>query len=169
MAAATAGIGVAQAARLPQINLAGLLGTVAGSVGDLFGDDAEAWSVGATVAGPLFDFGRSAARVEKAEARRMQAEIRYRATVANAFVEVRDALIFYESSGARLAAIGAQVAALRRTEELADIRYREGYVSIIELLAAQRGLLNAELALAQTQADRFAAVATLFKALGGGW
>lgn len=169
LVAATAGIGVAQAARLPQINLAGLLGTVAGSADDLFGDEAEAWSVGATVAGPLFDFGRGKARVETAEARREQAEIRYRATVANAFAEVRDALTLYDSSGARLDAIGEQVTALRRTEELAAIRYREGYVSIIELLAAQRGLLNAELGLAQAQADRLAAVATLFKALGGGW
>lgn len=169
LVAATAGIGVAQAARLPQINLAGLLGTVAGSADELFGDEAEAWSVGATVAGPLFDFGRGKARVETAEARREQAEIRYRATVANAFAEVRDALTLYDSSGARLDAIGEQVTALRRTEELAAIRYREGYVSIIELLAAQRGLLNAELGLAQAQADRLAAVATLFKALGGGW
>ncbi len=169
LVATTAGVGVAQAARLPQINLAGLLGTVAGSAGDLFGEEAEAWSVGATVAGPLFDFGRGASRVESAEARRRQAEIRYRATAAKAFAEVRDALAFHASSGARLEAIGEQVTALRRTEELAAIRYREGYVSIIELLAAQRGLLGAELALAQAQADRFAAVATLFKVLGGGW
>lgn len=169
LAAATAGIGVAQAARLPQINLTGLLGTVAGSTGELFDDAAQAWRVGATIAGPLFDFGRGAARVETAEARREQAEIRYRATVANAFAEVRDALTFHASSGARLEAVGEQVTALRRAEELAAIRYREGYVSIIELLAAQQGLLSAELAQAQARADRFAAVATLFKVLGGGW
>lgn len=169
LVAATAGVGAAQAARLPQVNLAGLVGSAAGSAGDLFGEESEAWSVGATAGAPLFDFGRGAARVETAEARRRQAEIRYRATVANAFREVRDALAFLASSSARLEAIGAQVAALRRSEELAAIRYREGYVSIIELLAAERGLLSAELALSQAQADRFAAVATLFKALGGGW
>ncbi|HRP34497.1 MAG TPA: efflux transporter outer membrane subunit [Gammaproteobacteria bacterium] len=169
LAAATAGIGVAQAARLPQFNLAGLLGTAAGSAGDLFGDEAQAWSIGTSIGVPLLDFGRGRTQVETAEAQRLQAEMAYRSTVANAFVEVRDALVFYESSGARLAAIDAQVQALKRTEELAGIRYRDGYVSIIELLAAQRALLAAELALAQAEADRLAAAATLFKALGGGW
>lgn len=167
--AATAGVGLAQATRLPQFNLAGLLGTAAGGIGDLFGDEAEAWRIGATVAVPLLDFGRGKARVETAEAQRRQAEVSYRATAANAFAEVRDALVFYASSDARLAAIGAQVDALKRTEELAAIRYRDGYISIIELLVAQRALLAAELAFAQAEANRFAAVATLFKALGGGW
>jgi outer membrane protein, multidrug efflux system len=169
LVAATAAVGVATAARLPQLNLAALLGTVAGSSGDLFSGDAEAWSVGATVAGPLFDFGRGRARVEVTQAQRDQAELRYRSTVAIALSEVRDALIFYDSSGDRLDAVQAQVAALRRTEELAGIRFREGYIGILDLLAAQRALLGAELALAQATADRFAATATLFKALGGGW
>lgn len=61
------------------------------------------------------------------------------------------------------------MAALQRTEELAAIRYHDGYIGIIELLVAQRALLSAELALAQAQANRFAAAATLFKVLGGGW
>jgi outer membrane protein, multidrug efflux system len=142
---------------------------VAGSGADLFGADAEAWSIGASISGPLYDFGRSTARLETAEAQRVQAELRYRATAARAFAEVRDALVFYESSGARLAAVLDQAAALRRTEALADIRHREGYISIIELLIAQRALLNAELAVARAQADRFAAIATLYKVLGGGW
>lgn len=169
LVAATAGIGVAQAARLPQLNLAGLAGLAASSPGDLFDSDAEAWSIGATVAGPLLDFGRGRARVETAEAGREQAELRYRASVAIAFAEVRDALALYDSSGARLEAVEAQVAALERTEALAELRYREGYIGILELLDVQRALLGAEMALAQARAERLAATATLFKALGGGW
>lgn len=169
LVAATAGIGAARAARLPQLNLAGLVGTAASSAGELFGSDTEAWSVGAGISGPLYDFGRGRARVESAQALREQAELRYRATVALALAEVRDALVFHASSGTRLDAVREQVAALRRSEELAEIRYRNGYISIIELLDAQRALLGAELALAQVTAERFAATATLFKALGGGW
>ena len=169
LVAATAGVGVAEAARLPQLTLAGLLGTAATRPGDLFGADSEAWSIGATVAGPVFDAGRGRARVETAEAQRAQAELRYRVTAATAFAEVRDALAFHASSAARLAALMEQTQALRRTEELAQIRYREGYISILELLTAQRMLLTAELAETRARADRLAAVATLFKALGGGW
>jgi multidrug efflux system outer membrane protein len=167
--AATARVGVAMAARLPQLNLAALVGSVAGSTGDLFSSDAESWRVGGTLAGPLLDFGRGRARVETASAVMEQAELQYRAAVTAAVAEARDALRAYDNSLAAQRAVEEQVAALSRTEELADIRYREGYISIIELLDAQRGLLAAELLLAQSRADHYAATATLFKALGGGW
>lgn len=167
--AATAQVGVAMAARLPELDLAALAGSVAGSAGDLFSSDAESWRVGATFSGPLLDFGRGKAGVEIASALMEQAELQYRAAVTVAVAEVRDALRAYDNSLAAQRAVEEQVAALRRTEALADIRYREGYISIIELLDAQRGLLAAELLLAQARADHFAATATLFKALGGGW
>jgi multidrug efflux system outer membrane protein len=167
--ASTARVGVAMAARLPQLDLAALAGSVAGSTGDLFGSDAESWRVGAEVSGPLLDFGRGRAGVETARALMEQAELQYRAAVTVAVAEARDALRAYDNSLAAQRALEDQVAALRRTEALADIRYREGYISIIELLDAQRGLLGAELQLAQSRADHYAATATLFKALGGGW
>jgi outer membrane protein, multidrug efflux system len=167
--AATARVGVAQAERLPRLNLAALVGTAAASTGMLFDGDSEQWNAGASLNAPVAHFGRGRARVATADALRDQAELRYRATVAMAFAEVRDALAFYQGSGDRLAAIGEQVDALRRVEALAGIRYREGFIGIIELLDAQRGLLGAELALTEALSDRFTATATLFKALGGGW
>lgn len=167
--AATAGVGVAEAARLPTLNLNALLGTAASQVGDLFGAGTETWSLGASVAGPLLDFGRGKARTETAEALREQAELQYQATVNVAFREVRDALVVFETSGERVEATRQQMQAIRRALELAELRYREGYVGFIEVLDAQRTLLSAELALAEAVRDRLTATATLFKALGGGW
>ncbi|RFA28988.1 RND transporter [Alkalilimnicola ehrlichii] len=167
--AATAGVGVAQASRLPRLNLTTLLGTAAVDTGDLFTGDAMTWGLGASVAGPLLDFGRGRARVDTAEAIRSQAELRYEATVNTAFREVRDALVVYETSGDRVAAIQEQVDAIGRSLYVAELRYREGLVGFIELLDAQRALLSAELALAEANRDRLTATATLFKALGGGW
>ena len=167
--AATAKVGVAMAARLPQLDLAALAGSVAGSTADLFSSEAESWRVAAAASGPLLDFGRGRAGVEIASAIKEQAELQYRAAVTLAVAEARDALLAYDNSLAAQRAVEDQVAALRRTEALADIRYSEGYISIIELLDAQRGLLAAELLLAQSRADHYAATATLFKALGGGW
>lgn len=169
LVAANAGIGVAEASRLPRFNLGGLLGSAAGDAGDLFTSAAGTWGLSATVMGPLFDFGRSASRIETAEALAEQAEVQYRATVAQAFNEVRNALVSYEASGERVEAIRRQVEAFERTLELAEVRYREGFVGFIELLDAQRALLAAELALSEAMRDRLTATATLFKALGGGW
>ncbi|SDK99861.1 outer membrane protein, multidrug efflux system [Franzmannia pantelleriensis] len=169
LVAANAGIGVAEASRLPSLNLSGLIGTAAGDTSSLFTSAAQTWGLGATVMGPIFDFGRSRSRIDTAEALAEQAEQQYRATVNMAFNEVRDALVSYETSGERVEATRQQVEAIRRTQELAEVRYREGFVGFIEVLDAQRALLSAELALAEAVRDRLTATATLFKALGGGW
>ncbi|MFU8821969.1 MAG: efflux transporter outer membrane subunit [Gammaproteobacteria bacterium] len=169
LVAATAGVGVAVASRLPGLNLAALVGQAAGTAGDLFTADAETWSFTGTIAGPLLDFGRGRARVDTARAVRDQAELGYRTAVAVAVAEARDALRAYANSREALDAVQGQVTALERTEALAQIRYSEGYIGILELLDAQRGLLAAQLVLAETRAARLAAAATLFKALGGGW
>src|SRR5690606_13072193 len=66
--AATAQIGVAEALRFPRLNLSALVGTAAASSGDLFSGSAETWNVGAAVTGPIWDFGRTRARVETTEA-----------------------------------------------------------------------------------------------------
>ncbi len=167
--AATAGIGVARADRLPRVNLSAMLGTAAASTGDLFTDPAETWSIGASATAPIWDFGRGRARVESAEARAEQAEVQYRMTVNSAFNDVRSALIIYEASTDRVVANRSRVASLQRTEELAEIRYEEGFTSFMEYLDAQRALLSARLALEEAARDQLTATATLFKSLGGGW
>jgi multidrug efflux system outer membrane protein len=111
----------------------------------------------------------NAARVDTAEARRAQAEIQYRMTVTTAFREVRDALVLYETTQERVEAVERQVEAIDETRRIAEVRYDEGLTSFIELLDAQRALLDAELALAEAKRDRLSATATLFKAMGGGW
>ena len=167
--AATAQIGVAEANRLPSLNLSSFLGTAAASTSDLFSDVARTWGVGASVMGPLFDFGRSQSGVESAEALAEQAEAQYRLTVLTAFNEVRDALYSYDFSKRRLAAIDEQLEAVARTRELAVLMYDQGQVSQLERLDAERNLLSARLAQAGARREQLAATATLFKALGGGW
>jgi outer membrane protein, multidrug efflux system len=96
--AAGTAIGIARAERLPRLNLAGLLGTLALETRDLFTSPARTWNVGAQAAGPLFDFGRTRAGVEAARAQYVQAEIQYEASVNVAFNEVRDALVIYRNA-----------------------------------------------------------------------
>jgi outer membrane protein, multidrug efflux system len=168
--AATAGIGVSRAERLPRVNLSGASGdAAAASTGDLFTGFRRDLETGAAVAGPLWDFGRSAARVESATALAEQAEVRYRLTVQGAFNDVRNALVFYETSQDRTESSRRLVESLERTERLAELRYQEGFISFLEYLDAQRALLSARLALEEAVRDHLVAAASLFKALGGGW
>ncbi|KIH78072.1 outer membrane protein, multidrug efflux system [Geoalkalibacter ferrihydriticus] len=169
LAATTAQVGVAMAERLPRINLALFYGSTAAEFDNLLSGPAETWGLGASVLGPLVDFGRNRARVQTAEALRDQAETRYRITVQTAFREVRDALILTSTAAERETAVRHQVDSLQETLRLAELRYEEGYSGFIEVLDAQRFLLNAELSLAEAVRDRLNAASALFKALGGGW
>ncbi|WP_244287577.1 efflux transporter outer membrane subunit [Vreelandella nigrificans] len=167
--AATAQVGVAEANRLPSINLTSFLGTSAVSGGDLFSNAARTWGVGASVMGPLFDFGRTQAGVDSAEARVEQAEAQYRLTVLTAFNEVRDALYTYDFTSQRSAAVEDQISAVQRARDLAVLMYDQGQVSQLERLDAERSLLSARLEQADARREQLAAAATLFKTLGGGW
>lgn len=167
--AATAQVGVAEANRLPSLNLTSFIGTSAVSSGDLFSDAARTWGLGASVMGPLFDFGRTRAGVEGAEARVEQAEGQYRLTVLSAFNEVRDALYSYEFTSQRAAAVEEQIGAVQRARDLTVLMYEQGQVSQLERLDAERNLLAARMEQADVRREELAAAATLFKTLGGGW
>lgn len=167
--AATAQVGVAQANRLPSINLSSFIGTTAASSSDLFTDSARTWGLGASVMGPLFDFGRSRAGVEGAEALVEQAEAQYRLTVLTAFNEVRDALFTYDFTSQRATAVNQQISAVERSRDLAVLMYDQGQASMLERLDAERSLLSARLEQADVRREQLTATATLFKALGGGW
>ncbi|TVP58142.1 MAG: efflux transporter outer membrane subunit [Halomonadaceae bacterium] len=166
---ATANIGSAQAARLPSLNLSAFTGSSARDTSDLFSSEAETWGIGASVMGPIFDFGRNKARVQTAEALQAQAETRFQVTVNEAFREVRDALTLVESTSEQVVRVREQVETLEGTLELAQLRYDAGLTNFLAVQDTQRVLLNAELTLTEALRDRLIATATLFKAMGGGW
>lgn len=169
MVAANAQIGAAQAARFPSLNLSGMFGSTALEPGDLFADGTETWSLGANLAGPIFDFGRNRARVESAEAASAQAETQYRQAVLSALRDARDAISMHGYAQQRVDAVRSQTEAISETAELAQVQYDAGAIGYYELLDAQREKLNAELNLTQALSQRFIASANLFKAMGGGW
>src|SRR5699024_10504427 len=114
-------------------------------------------------------FGRRSAKVDSAQAQREAAELQYRATVRNAFVDVGNALTLLTTASNRLAVRRREVAALRRAVDLAETRYAAGSIGYLAVLDARRSLYQAQLARTAATRDRLVATTTLFKALGGGW
>lgn len=169
VAQASAAIGITQAERFPQLNLRAFLGSTALEVGELFSGPAATGGVGASVMGPLLDFGRNARRVEAAEAVLSQAEVQYGKTIQTAFQEVKTALIAFDGAASRIEAITGQLETLEEIVDLAQLRYEGGYIARIELIDAERTLLEAELLLIEARRDQVLATAGLFKALGGGF
>ncbi len=160
-------IGVAQASYFPVLSLSALAGLSSNQLGTLF--DNSLMSVGANMAGTVFDFGRTEYKVKSAEALKEQALITYRATIAKAFSEVRDALVARENSQKRLQAIEAQARSQERVYEIAKHRFEAGYTSHLELLDAERNWLSVQLTLSSAKADVLSSSLSLYKALGGGF
>lgn len=169
LVAANAQIGVAKAAYFPAISLTGLFGFASDDLTDLFRDSAQVWSYSAPVTMPIFTAGRIAGNVKAAEAVQRQALAGYRQAVQNAFREVNDALTDQLQTGKQLAAQDKQVASLRQYDEVARLRYDEGYTDFLTVLDAERSLFNAELSFTQTRVALHRAMIGLYKAMGGGW
>lgn len=167
--AANARIGQALAEYYPHLSLSGAAGWAAFSGAALFTPGA-AQTVGlAGLRWRLFDFGRVDAEVKAARGREAETLAEYRGAVLRATEEVETALSRLAESRTEIAAREQAVASLTRSRDQARAAYENGVVALIDVLDADRALLDASqrLALARTEADR-ASVAAV-RALGGGW
>ena len=166
LVAADRSLDSARAALLPNIALTGSAGVILSTA---LANPVGIFSIGGSVLSPLFDGGRLRANVELTAARRDQAAFSYRRSALTAFREVDDSLAGVQRSGEQAVAIRGQRDAYAAALRNASNRYRAGYSSYLDQLDTQRGLLTAELALVQANADRLTSYVALYQAMGGGW
>jgi NodT family efflux transporter outer membrane factor (OMF) lipoprotein len=167
--AASAQIGVAVAARLPQITLSANVGNSASTLSNLFAPGTNFWTLAGAVTTPIFSGGTLLHKQQGAEAGFDQAAAQYKATVLTAFQNVADVLHALQADAdALVAAVAAEQAA---GESLAIVRKQLelGQVAYLALLNAEQTWQQAKLALVQAQAARLTDTSGLFQALGGGW
>ncbi|MES2102682.1 MAG: efflux transporter outer membrane subunit [Pseudomonadota bacterium] len=169
LAAANADIGQAKSQYFPTVKLTSGYGYESTSFRDLIDPASLLWNLGANLAQPLFRAGAIGAVVQGAEARKNQALAQYVQTVQGAFRDVHDALTNMSASEQIMDSTTRRVVALKDSLRLAQLRYDNGYSSSLEVLNAQRDLLQAESSLIDTKRAHLAAVVSLYKAVGGGW
>ena len=137
LVAANARIGVAKAAYYPTISLTGALGSESMALSNLFSGGAGIWSTALGLAMPIFDAGRTGARVDQATAAQKETLANYRKTVQTAFKEVNDAIVGLHAYSDEEAAYSAQVGASQKALDLAQKRYEAGYSGYMDLLEPQ--------------------------------
>ena len=167
-AAQNARIGTAEAMRWPSLNLTGLLGLASSSLTSLTASGLG-WSAGASLLGPVFEFGKNKRRVEIERAKTAEALHQYEKITLQAFKEVEDALISIHTLRQELKAQEERSVAAMNAEMLSYERYDKGETSYLEVLESQRQSFEAQLARSQTKAALLNAYVSLYKALGGGW
>jgi len=167
---ASASIGVAAAARLPQFTLSGNAGTTANQIGQLFMTPGTAfWTLAGNVAQTVFDAGTLLHKERAAVAAFDQAAATYRSTVIDAFQNVADTLHALQSDAETLKAAYAAERAAFKSIEIARRQLQLGAIGYLGLLTAENTYQTALTSLVQAQAARYADTVALFQALGGGW
>lgn len=169
LAASTARIGEARAQFFPSIALTASIGSESVELASLFSGPAAIFRLGLGLTQPIWNAGRLQGNVDAAKARHEAALARYRQAVAAAFGDVRRALAAQTAALETLDAEQARSATLRAALAQSELRFQAGVVSRIEVLDAERTLLQAELAEVDAREAQQGAVADLFRALGGGW
>ncbi|MCX6991567.1 MAG: efflux transporter outer membrane subunit [Kiritimatiellaeota bacterium] len=169
LAAQTAQIGVAQAARYPDFSLLGSIGLESLSLGTLYNAGARTAQAAANATWTLFDGGSLRQAVEVQTALQEEALSLYEATVLTALEDVENALVAYANEQARRRALEAAVQAGQSAFGLARNQYTSGLVGFQTVLDMQRTLLSVQDQLVVSDAEVTANVIRLYKALGGGW
>jgi multidrug efflux system outer membrane protein len=167
--AENANIGAARAAFFPSISLTGSLGTASTALGALFGGGSLAWSLLPSITVPIFNGGALRANLDVARIQKDIGIAQYEKAIQGAFREVSDGLAARGTFDRQLASLERYTAAQRRQLELADLRYRNGADTYLNVLIAQTSLYNAQLTLVSTRLQSLTNLVDLYRSLGGGW
>ena len=166
--AQNARIGVAQAMRFPSISLTGLLGVGSNELSTLL-SNGLGWSAGASLLGPLFEWGKNARRVDIEREIARQSLFTYENTVLNALLEVDNSLIALQTLRDELAANERKYYAASNASSLSRQRYYQGVTSYLEVIENQRQEFDARLSYAENYQRLLTGYINLYKSLGGGW
>ena len=167
--AASAQIGIAAAQRLPNIQLTADAGSSALAISQVFTSGTGFWGMAASLTAPIFQGGQLLHQERAAKAAYVEAAQQYRGTVLAAFQNVADTLVALQQDAQALKAASTAADAATRTLKLSQLQLHHGYIGVFELLAAEQAYSQAQMTLAQDEANRFADTAALYQALGGGW
>lgn len=165
--AANAEYGVAVARLYPQVELSANFGSQALTTGLLFGAGSAVWNVLGQLTQPLFDPGLPAAK-RASLAALDAAAANYQSVVLDALRNVADALRAIDHDAQALVAWAAADAAARDSLDSIERQYTLGAASYVQLLIARHQAQQNRIQLIAAQAQRLAASAALFQAMGGG-
>ncbi len=169
VAAANAGIGVARAAYFPVFSLNGGAGWQNLQTSGLLSAPAQYWSVGPQALLTVFDAGAHAAQSAAAHASYDEQVANYRGTVLTAFQDVEDNLAALRQLQKESVSEAAAVAATQGALDQANLRYKGGIVTYLEVVSTENAALAARLAAVDIQTRRVNATVLLVRAVGGDW
>jgi multidrug efflux system outer membrane protein len=169
LAGATARIGIAVADLFPRVTFTGNAGYVAASSGALGDRGTDSYVLAPGISWGIFDLGHVQARIAASRANREGALLQYEKTVLNALEETESSLVTHARARERLVHDEEAVRASNTAASLARVRYENGASDFLQVLDAERTLLQSEDRLARSRTEAATSLIAVYKALGGGW
>ena len=159
----------ARAEYLPRLTLNGSAGITSADARDFGGSGTSRYAFGPVISWPALNLGRIKARADAARAREAEAEADYERSVLQALQEAETAQVTYRKAVARLERLDEAAAASERAAELARLRFEGGVADFLQVLDAQRTVLDAQDRLAQGRTEATRALVEVYRAVGGSW
>lgn len=165
---ANASIGAARANFFPSISLTASGGAASSDLSSLFKHGAGVWSFSPSISLPIFTGGYNISQLNYTKAQKEYYVAAYEKSVQTAFQEVADALARRGTINDQLTAQKNNTKASEEYYRLADLRYRNGVDTWLNVLDAQRTLYTARTSLVSVQQEYYNNLITLYKVMGGG-
>lgn len=165
--AAQAAVGVAQAARFPSFTIK----LAAGFENDGFAAffRSPLYYAATELVAPVFSFGKRKAKFKASISAYNQSKLEYEQKVLEAFKEVHDAVITYQTARENSILKKNLMDATEKYVELAHLQYINGVINYLDVLDAQRKYFDAQVELSDAMCGEQLAIVELYKSLGGGW
>ena len=162
-------VNIARAAFYPNLTLSGALGWTTGNGSIVLDPGSLITNLIASVGQPIFNRGALKAQKEAAEARYKQAVYTFRQSLLDAGVEVNNAITLWQTSKKRVELDKKQIVNLQAAVWNTQLLMKHGNANYLEVLTAQKNLLQAELSEVSDRFGEFQSVINLYHALGGGY
>ncbi len=158
---------IARTGNWPGLTLSGGIDTGTGNLGNILDPVSIAYSLGARLAGTIFDGGLNDARIEAATADQRQALANYGQSVLDAYFDVESALENIRTLETREPFVAKSADAARETLALSEIQYKEGAIDLIDVLTFRQRSFQADQTEITLQRQIIDARIALYLALGG--
>nr|WP_295876597.1 efflux transporter outer membrane subunit [uncultured Chitinophaga sp.] len=170
LVAANARVGAAQGNMYPSLSITANGGVNAFKASNWFTLPASLFgTVAGSITQPIFQRRALKTQLEVAKIEREQSVISFRQATLNAVGEVSDALIKLDKLKTQQQIAGEQVSTTLLAVQQAQMLFRSGMATYLEVITAQSRALQAELGQADVDRQRLSAMVDLYRSLGGGW
>lgn len=134
----------------------------------VFTPESLIYSVAGNLVGPLINRTAIRADYQNANARQLQAIYSYQQVVINAFTEVINRINMVENYTKSIEIKKQQLDALEASVAAAANLFQNVRVEYMDVLFAQRDLIDARMVLIETKKEQLSALVNTYQALGGG-